>query len=143
MLTSPAPVRVVRASFAKSGPFGWVGQPTCVQRLERTVKLGSPPRRPLLRTYAARREISPAAGSARNVTTVYLPSGNAPTGPRSTSRRRWPTKEGRIAKPATGSAIAPPTSAPSATVARPSSDCHVKRSSSYREKTSSGSLSIV
>ena len=34
----------------KSGPFGWVGHPTWVQRLDMTVKLGSGPSLPLLRT---------------------------------------------------------------------------------------------
>jgi len=84
MLTSPA---LVRSSFllsARSCALGCVGQPTWVQRLERIVKLGSVPSRPLFLMYAARRELTPAAGSERNRATTNSPSGKASSGPTST-----------------------------------------------------------
>ena len=52
------------------------------------VTLGNPFSSPFLRMYAARRDTSPARGSARNVAMTKRPSGNAPSGPRSTGRRR-------------------------------------------------------
>ena len=35
--------------FVSTGPFGCTGQPRCAQWFERIVKLGSSPRKPLLR----------------------------------------------------------------------------------------------
>ena len=56
-------------------PFGCTGQPRCAQWLDRIVKLGCPFCRPLYRTYAVRRETSPAAGSVNHVATTNLSCG--------------------------------------------------------------------
>ena len=109
--------------WAKTGPFGCVGQPTWVQRLDMMVKLGTLPTDPLLRTYAARRETSPACGSARNVATTNSPSGNAEIGPRSTGRCRCRENDGNSANPAAGSATPRATRPPSASVARSRAGC--------------------
>jgi len=77
------------------GPLGWVGQPTWVQRLERIVKLGSVPSRPLFLMYAARRELTPAAGSERNRATTNSPSGRRRAAPR---RRASVSDSGTTAK---------------------------------------------
>src|SRR5690349_11064360 len=100
------------------GPFGCVGQPTCVQRLEMIVKLGDFPTTPLFRTYAARREISPAWGSDRKVAMTNSPSGNAPIGPRSIARALVRVNAGRTAAPIAGSATPAAIRPPSPRVAR-------------------------
>jgi hypothetical protein len=102
----------------KTGPFGWVGQPTCVQRLDIAVKLGTPPTSPLLRMYAARRDTSPASGSERKLAMTNRPSGKASTGPRSTGRLRWPSNDGSAANPATGMAMPAATRPPIPIVAQ-------------------------
>ena len=62
------------------------------------MKLGTFPTTPLLRTYAARRETSPAPGSERKVATTNWPSGNALIGPRvdrppPLAEERWQHRE--------------------------------------------------
>ena len=49
-------------SSSSGRPLVWTGQPRWTQRLERTVKLGAPSSRPLLRMYAVRRVTSPSSG---------------------------------------------------------------------------------
>ena len=67
---------------------------------------------PLLRTKAVRRVTSPWAGSTTNVAMYHWLSGNFEIGPRSTLCCSWPRKDGRTAKPATGSVIRAPIAAP-------------------------------
>jgi hypothetical protein len=51
----------------RTRPSGCVGQPTCVQRLDMIVKLGTLPSRPLLRDVCRSPRHFPAAGSVRKV----------------------------------------------------------------------------
>ncbi len=81
------------------------------------MKLGSFWKVPLLRTKAVRRETSPSFGSVVNVAMNHLLSGKAVSGPRSTSWRFCPRKEGSSANPATGTVTIPPISPPMPSVA--------------------------
>ena len=55
-VTSPLCVLIASPPCREDGPPGCTGQPRCAQRFEMIVKLGAPFSRPLLRTYAVRRE---------------------------------------------------------------------------------------
>ena len=63
------------ASLRFTSAFGWTGQPRWAQWFEMNVKLGSLPRKPLLRMKAVRRETKPASGFEMNVVIRNLPSG--------------------------------------------------------------------
>src|SRR3954471_19355494 len=110
-------------NFGPLGPFACTGQPRWTQWFEMIVKLGTCScglsgfgTLPLLRTKAVRRLTSPSAASTTNVAMYHWLSGNIEIGPRSTLCCSWPRKDGRSAKPATGSVIRPPIAAPRARV---------------------------